>query len=987
MDKIILKYDIKIYEKVKDLLKSGKKIDDFDYKSDLHKIFEWFSCIMLTLEYQTPFYEYDDIDPTFKENNYLSKNDTGIDVCNLIDTIVQCKLRQYSLNWKECGTFFASGLYRNKLNKLECRWNNLIITRNKESKLAYNLNNKLEVIKFIDKTYAREELISYCKNLIVNPPTYPKEVNNEYKIRDYQKECIELITNIDNKKNLIISLPTGTGKNFIIAHSLLENKKYLILVPRIILMEQIKYEILNFHSKMKDKIQLIGDSNIDFDNTKNITICVFNSVNIVEKHITKFDKIFVDEAHHINKPEIYIEEENTTDSITNEINDNLEIDDSDDEYNEEDCIEAVEDDTSDMDDSENENCENTTFIKIIKSFQKYNNNVYLSATIDEHPNFNYYKKDIREMISKGYLCDYTINIPIFNDDPSNYNICKYIIKNYGNIIIYCNSQKEGDAINKIMNQIQHGCSDYIDCKTSRVKRNHILDKYKSGDLLFLVNVKILVEGFDAPITKGVCFMHLPSSQTTVIQIIGRALRLHQSKEIANVILPYSSNNEDKTINNFLKIIVKNDSRYLKTYQEKIEGGYISLNIMEKNESDDINSIFHKYDLIYNSFGTLRNSVEVWNIKFEEYKSFIDKFGKRPSTCNKHKHIKCLGVWGCTQLSNFNMKRHIMCNEIVYNKWYNFMTSEKYKTYFLNYKEIWLKKLKKLIAYFDLYQKLPSPYDNDIDVKRLCRWVYAQNKNFKIKKDIMSEDKFYNLWYDFVKNYLPDNDLIWNNNLQEVKKYLNRYNKRPDSHSNDPTVKHLSNWISTQITRYNNSDKKKYIKYQEWRGFILSDEYKIYFQNPEYDSSKWFNKLNEVKEYVDKNDKRPSDSDKSDGISSLRKWVSKQITNYREKNQDMKRDDIYKAWTDFINDDKYQKYFLDKETIWFNNLQKTKDYIDKNKKKPPFNTNYCLEIRQLNYWLYEQIKKYKLKKSIFINQNICDKWLEFITDNKYKIYFM
>ena len=50
------------------------------------------------------------------------------------------------------------------------------------------------------------------------------------------------------------------------------------------------------------------------------------------------------------------------------------------------------------DDQENENCNNITYIKTIKEFSQLNNNVYLSATIDEHIGFKFYKKDIREMI-------------------------------------------------------------------------------------------------------------------------------------------------------------------------------------------------------------------------------------------------------------------------------------------------------------------------------------------------------------------------------------------------------------------------------------------------------------------------------------------------------------------------------------------------------------------------------------------------------------
>ena len=46
----------------------------------------------------------------------------------LIDTILQCKLRKNTLNWKECSTFFGSqNIYSNELNKPIIRWDKLII--------------------------------------------------------------------------------------------------------------------------------------------------------------------------------------------------------------------------------------------------------------------------------------------------------------------------------------------------------------------------------------------------------------------------------------------------------------------------------------------------------------------------------------------------------------------------------------------------------------------------------------------------------------------------------------------------------------------------------------------------------------------------------------------------------------------------------------------------------------------------------------------
>ena len=136
------------------------------------------------------------------------------------------------------------------------------------------------------------------------------------------------------------------------------------------------------------------------------------------------------------------------------------------------------------------------------------------------------------------------------------------MKEYRNIIIYCNTRKEGRKINVLLNTLQKKSSEYIDSSTPKKKRREIIEKYKSGVLPFLVNVRVLVEGFDAPITKGVCFMHLPSSKTTIIQIIGRALRLNEEKTYATIILPFSSKEDETSITNFMKIIAKNDKDVL-----------------------------------------------------------------------------------------------------------------------------------------------------------------------------------------------------------------------------------------------------------------------------------------------------------------------------------------------------------------------------------------------------------------------------------------
>ena len=387
-------YNIFIYERYKDLKKSEKI--EYD-NNDLSKIFEWFSCIFLTDIHKTQFYHYDDIHPSFKEQHQLSRIDTGVDLCNLIESIVQCKLRKDSLSWKECSTFFASqNVYNEELNTSVVKWKNLIITRNSDSTLSDNL--KFHSKRFIDTPISKQTILEYCNNLLLNPPSYLISQNSDFTLRPYQIEAIDFIHSCVND-NSCICIPTGTGKNVIIIHSFQKDKHYLILVPRIILMEQIKEEILIYRPDLKQSIQLIGDGKTSFNTKYKITICVYNSIECVLPHIN------VD----------YKDEDTDEDSIV------------DTESDEDDFLEEKEDDKK--------------YISVISDISKYNNNVYLSATIDEQQGFKYYKKDIRDMIEQGYLSDYTINIPIFEDDPTNKNICEYLIKNYKNIIIYCDSQK------------------------------------------------------------------------------------------------------------------------------------------------------------------------------------------------------------------------------------------------------------------------------------------------------------------------------------------------------------------------------------------------------------------------------------------------------------------------------------------------------------------------------------------------------------------
>jgi superfamily II DNA or RNA helicase len=975
-------YKINIYERYLDLKNSNKPELD---NQDLWKIFEYYSCLKLSEEYQKPFYEYDDICPSFKELNKMSRNDTGIDLSDLDNIIVQCKLRKTTLTWKECATFFGSQVIFNKeLNKSVIRWDKLIITRNKDSILSDNLLERRDL--FIDRPYDKTELIKFCDDLLANPPTYPI-FNTSFQLRDYQLEAINMI---NQHHNVIINLPTGTGKNSVIIYSFKEKKKYLILVPRIILMEQLRDEIIKHKPKLKTKIQLIGDANNEFNDNKLITICVFNSVGIIEQYADKFDKIYIDEAHHINKPEIYwtddcddvsdgnnSEGDNSEDGSNSNTEDDYTNEEEDDYYSEIETEEDKEDELKNI----------KSYTQIIKSLTKYNNNIYLSATIDKTEEFEYYSKDIRNMIELGYLCDYTIHIPIFSEDPDNKKTCEHLLKNYRNMIIYCNSQKEGHIINALMNKLQNNSSEYIDCMTPKKKRNDIIDRYKKGLIPFLVNVRILVEGFDSPITKGVVFFHLPNSHNTLVQIIGRCLRLHPNKTIANIILPFSCKEDEKQINNFMKVMAKNDSRIKKSYENKQLGGYINIDLVEETEDNDINDMIEfKYNLVYDSMGRLLNGEDVWDNNLEKVINHIKINNKTPNQHNKDKEIDRLARWINMQNINFKKKSRNMKNEIYRLKWSGF--KEKYNIYFISKKEKWHIKYNTLIEYINKHNKFPTISNVNKEIQELSIWTTNQKSNFKYKTCIMKLDNdVYNIWHNFMQKYdclFLSLEEKWTLQLQRLVNYVETHKERPRTNTKNKESNVIGSWYHDNSLRYrqNTGIMKNEKNRTLWKEF-LEKYYDKYFLS---DEEKWFENFEKIKSYIDINGYKPSARDISPDIRELSHWITTQQVKYTQKKFIMKTKQIYKKWEEFINDPIYKKYFISDNEKWLDNLKKVKEYLDTFNIIPSKHSKDEY-IQQIGRWLSKQTSNYKNNKNIMkTNPEIYAQWTEFINDPQYKKYF-
>jgi superfamily II DNA/RNA helicase len=441
------------------------------------------------------------------------------------------------------------------------------------------------------------------------------------------------------------------------------------------------------------------------------------------------------------------------------------------------------------------------------------------------------------MIDSKFLADYNIVVPIFEADPTDINICKYIVhKRLLSSIVYCDSIAASIDICKKLNAIEPNFARVISCNTTKTSRAIILKKYQEGKISCIVNCRILTEGFDAPITKHIVLMHMPSSKTTIIQIIGRALRLHPSKKYAQIHLPFSNREDGSDVAKFFEILAKNDARIMRSYKTKQLGGYI--NVVSGGSEEDLTDDFKmKYDLVYNSLGKLQNNLDIWHYHLEELKKYLNTNKKRPNQHSEIKEIKALGSWVSMQTQNAKNKTCTMKNPNIYNKWVDFITSSEYKSYFLSSSEIWYQKLAELKKYLNTNKKRPPHKSKSAQTRCLGKWTSMQLIGMKNKTWIMKNPNIYNKWVEFITSskyccYFKTKKNNWYQKLSDVKNYINIHKSRPSKGSKIKSIRVLGAWIGTQLLT---SKEKSCIMqdpeiYSAWRDFISSEEYSPYFPN-------------------------------------------------------------------------------------------------------------------------------------------------------------
>jgi hypothetical protein len=174
--------------------------------------------------------------------------------------------------------------------------------------------------------------------------------------------------------------------------------------------------------------------------------------------------------------------------------------------------------------------------------------------------------------------------------------------------------------------------------------------------------------------------------------------------------------------------------------------------------------------------------------------------------------------------------------------------EEYKEYIdlsLEYKpkeksgdEVWYETFEQVKIFIDENKKRPSPTSKNETEKKLGNWIGFQQQTYKKKINAMKDTAKYDLWTKFIqeyREYFKSNNEIWNENLRDLKTFLNENKRRPSDHKAG-TEKTLGKWLSHQTTNYKNKEHgmKDQSKYNQWTDFL--QEYQEYFSNDDASSA-------------------------------------------------------------------------------------------------------------------------------------------------------
>ncbi len=336
-------------------------------------------------------------------------------------------------------------------------------------------------------------------------------------LRDYQKECVDkCLLALKEKNNTLAVAPTGAGKTVILSALIKEvlkehpNYKVLVLAHRNELISQNREKFLKIYQGASTSV--VNAAKKDWSGqvvfAMEQTLTRYNNLS----DMPNIDLLIIDEAHHapadgyvriINKAQISNENillfgvtatPNRGDKIgLGEVFDN--------------CAYEI------------------TLPTLISEGHLVRPITYIANS-----------QHTREMLNKlktNKMGDYSESevASILDTDSNNDDVVKYW-REYAHdrkTVIFCSTIVHATSVYNKFNS--HGIATaIITGETSQEHRNIIFERMNEGVVQVVVNVAVLTEGWDYPPISCVVLLRMSSFKSTMIQMIGRGLRVIDQRE-------------------------------------------------------------------------------------------------------------------------------------------------------------------------------------------------------------------------------------------------------------------------------------------------------------------------------------------------------------------------------------------------------------------------------------------------------------------------
>ena len=327
-------------------------------------------------------------------------------------------------------------------------------------------------------------------------------------LRPYQEVAIsDALNALDTHKNTIVVAPTGAGKTIMLSALIgkrhHEGKRILVLQPRDELVAQNREKFLKVNPNISTSIVNGTIKKWDGDTIFSMVQTLSRENNL--RHRPKFDMVVVDESHHV-AADTYMR-----------------------------IIEAVKED--------NEHAEIVGFTatpnrgdgKGLRSiFNNCSHQIELATLIREGflvPPKAYVvdvgvKEALEGVTRRGNDFDMDEVARIMNKRVINERVVNEWQDRAGDrkTVVFCSTINHAQDLLDMF--IEHDINaEMVIGDTPKEERKQILHDLEFGDVQVVVNVAVLTEGFDAPPVSCVVLTRPCSFKSTMVQMIGRGLRI------------------------------------------------------------------------------------------------------------------------------------------------------------------------------------------------------------------------------------------------------------------------------------------------------------------------------------------------------------------------------------------------------------------------------------------------------------------------------